>query len=101
MNCKPGDLAIVIRCTDPKNIGRTVRCLYQITRMETLTLPDGTVGYSDELNPWVVEVQSGPAHRQNGTCGIYGAVGDDRLLPIRPEPDPLEQKHSTPRKERA
>lgn len=26
MNCKPGDLAVIVRCDNPINLGRIVRC---------------------------------------------------------------------------
>lgn len=57
MNCKPGDLAVVIRCLRPANLGRVLR----VVRPHEF-FPDA----------WVVEGQAG------GDCAL-----DSWLRPIR------------------
>lgn len=42
MNCKPGDLAVIVRCDNPINLGRIVRC-ESFNGAENLRGPDGRV----------------------------------------------------------
>lgn len=44
MNCKPGDLAIVIRSARGKTIGKIVRCI-RLSRHYGLRQPDGSIIY--------------------------------------------------------
>lgn len=67
MNCKPGDLAVVVRsATNPENIGRIVRCV-DMTRRRL-------AGSWEECECWIVEPD----------ITVYGAIADRCLRPIRP-----------------
>lgn len=56
MNCKPGDIAIVVRCSKaPQNIGRIVRCL----SLRPGPWPpswriDPPLDVSSEFDPWSI-----------------------------------------------
>jgi hypothetical protein len=66
MNCKPGDLAVVVKsATRPENVGRIVRCVRRTVR----------IGHKSRLplDCWVVEPD----------ITLCGAIADECLRPIR------------------
>lgn len=94
MNCKPGDLAIIVT-DNPKYNGRIVEVLYA-TPGRRFTLPDGYPGMHDGSHPcWVIKFIGGqaPAPLESGsTRQAWYAVGDDRALrPLRDDPDVADQ----------
>lgn len=97
MNCKPGDLAVVIRNTTfskcPPLIGKFVHILYAVPSGE-FVMPDGRLHCSADKSDWLVEFDRpirapiGFADEVTGvrdTC--YAAVPDRVLRPIRPHGD--------------
>jgi hypothetical protein len=83
MNCKPGDLAIIINATRcPENIGRIVTVLRH--RM-------GDWDYSDfmpEAGQWIVRSNGGALASKNDAGDMFydmeGPYRDAYLRPIRP-----------------
>jgi hypothetical protein len=78
MNCKPGDLAVIVRSVVESNMGRIVRC----TRLAT----------ASELDQWRVRTDRGPVWiiEQPIPHTIGGAKPfsmDAGLRPIRPQDD--------------
>lgn len=74
LRCRPGDLAIVVRCKEAWAIGRIVR----VTQIEPGTCPG---------NPrWVLEAPLiGPVLYD------FWSIADRCLRPIRPDADPVER----------
>lgn len=89
MNCKPGDIAIIIQ---PPLAGRMVEVLYRAPN-QSFRLPDGYLHSTPStLNQWVIKSLAAPFEaRIGGGPGIrkteYAAC-DDRYL--RPLPGKLE-----------
>jgi hypothetical protein len=92
MNCKPGDLAVIIRESKRKIgvLGKIVEVLYLAPRNDFL-LPDGCkhIGAGAGLPMWVVKfatpVQVELSNKRfRNTC--YAAVADAVLRPIRDQP---------------
>lgn len=79
MNCKPGDLAIVIRSpTFKENVGKMVRC---ISINDHFVDPkNGAVWNVDRELTWFRYSTAGPA--------TLCCAPDSVLMPIRGEPDP-------------
>lgn len=83
MNCKPGDLAFIIRSDFPENVGRIVRVVSAIGNRPFqggidfmwLVYADGSV-VTASFNGEAVQVRE-------------GCIGDSLLRPIRPEPELL------------
>ena len=83
MNCKPGDLAFIVRSDFPENIGRIVRV---VAASGNWTYASGTY-----FN-WEVAVIGSPL--TGNKDGRYvkdtaGIIPDSFLRPIRPEPERL------------
>jgi hypothetical protein len=78
MNCKPGDLAVMIRATVPENVGAICAVLVSSTYTEVL---------GEQV--WVVEHQRPRAsiHYETGErlCEVTANVRDSWLRPIRPD----------------
>ena len=94
MNCKPGDLAIVVT-SDPQYNGRLVEVLYA-TPPGSYKLPDGYPAVHDGSEPcWVLKMIGYPAAAPLTTGGIrqtwYGSGPDRALRPLRDDPDALDQ----------
>ena len=68
MNCRVGDLAIVIRPVVPSNLGMFVEVCSP---------------WSQEPGCWWVRSLSGARPRKDGQTAFEGAVADDALRPIR------------------
>lgn len=76
MNCKPGDMAIVVSgLVDQANVGRIC---------EVLCADPTRAGF------WYVHSLGGAAHVVGGGVSMTGQIHDSRLRPIRPNP-PEEQ----------
>lgn len=80
MNCKPGDLAFIVRSDFPENIGRIVRVIKLI---------------NDDPPRWHVVLEGSPAKAYYKTPphervpATEGQICDSNLRPIRPEPEQL------------
>jgi hypothetical protein len=74
MNCKPGDLAVIVSGVKDTNIGRIVRCV-RITHFRGLRMPDGTL---NEGVVWEIDrtLTAWSGKRHNFAL-------DKRLRPIR------------------
>ena len=105
LNCKPGDLAIIIRpsVSGPQLLGMIVKVLHAAPT-HNFALPDGYVQMSDRPGYWVVEfprpidvpVQIG---RIVGTRTARYAIAPDRALrPIRDNDGEDETLQWVPRK---
>lgn len=82
MNCKPGDLAIMVR-SFAGNEGRILRCV-RLSDWPGLTLPDRSV----EIGPvWEVDQQMSVWGGQQ-----HNLVLDSFLRPIRPQPDDAQDE---------
>lgn len=74
MNCKQGDLAIVVRANNPANLGKLVTCLEFIPD-KVFTDPDGT---ERPHQAWLVDVE------MTGFAGDkHYFIEDFKLLPLR------------------
>lgn len=83
MNCKPGDLAVVIR-SEAGNEGRIVRCV-KLIGLTTWLSSDGSIRQA-----WKWEIDQ----RLPDWKGFAGnAMPDDCLHPIRPPGKPVEERH--------
>lgn len=97
MNCKPGDLAIVIKdARTAKLAGMMVEILH-LAPTEPFDLPDGSRHLAAGPNQWVVKL-SRPMLAPGLTRGIpdtriarYGCIGDYYLRPL-PGSDSLESE---------
>lgn len=91
MNCKPGDLAIVVG--SEKYSGRLVEVLC-LAPDEEFTLPNGTPHVRPSESPaWVVNVLGSPievTYANGATVGVMQGVALDRKL--RPLPGKLEDE---------
>ena len=86
MNCKPGDLAFIIRSDFPENIGRIVR----VVKYAGVA----TFRRAGTLYLWVVEAQGSPLRGKWLNSGVISSeftslAPDADLRPIRPEPELL------------
>lgn len=73
MNCKPGDLAVIVRSTDGQAVGRFVECL----QMD---------GNHSEFGPiWRVRTEGRGIVTIHGTLAIVLHMPDAWLRPIRPD----------------
>ncbi len=88
MNCKPGDLAVIVRMRDPVArhfIGRFVVVLHAAPA-HSFVLPDGYPHVASPPNYWLCKFQSpigvpirGPGPRNT----MYASIHDECLRPIR------------------
>lgn len=77
MNCKPGDLAVVIR-SDAKNAGKVVEVLRPATKIES----EGFRHFNEGFHWWVRSAGS-PIVSGLGVVRTETALPDARLRPIR------------------
>jgi hypothetical protein len=85
LRCRSGDLALVLRSTDA---GKLVTCLALITEQER-----ATVGIADHNGPvWRIDRECVWNDWDEGVMLPY--CPDSALLPIRPEPDPLDEEQT-------
>jgi hypothetical protein len=92
--CQPGDIAVIVACVEPENIGTFVKVLYSMTPGKNL--PDGRpISTHHPVNDvvWAVEaaqpIKIGLASTLDGTFLRYemtkcAAIADIALQPIRP-----------------
>ena len=96
MNCKPGDLAVIVRCPDlwSKFRGRIVQVL-RIAPTHTFKLPDGYVNEGCPANVWLCELQSPMTVPLAGglSCSArYVCIRDAALRPIRDTGDDAQDE---------
>lgn len=88
MNCKPGDMAIIVRAPAHRvdHLGMCVEVLYAAPTTDHV-LPDGAPAFGSPAGEWIVQfsqpivVRCGRGTRRT----YYASVPDYALLPIRPE----------------
>jgi hypothetical protein len=66
MNCKPGDLAVLVRAFLPANLGKVCR----------------VIKWNPDRQDWDIEFPS-PVMWNNGDVDTRGTAYDDQLRPIR------------------
>lgn len=96
MNCKPGDLAVVIRnsTVDDTLMGRLVRVLHAAP-MGDYVLPDGMAAYNQHADrSWVCESLGAPfiapllGSWRRTRLARYAGIADWGLRPIRGDESP-------------
>ena len=82
MNCKPGDLAIIVRCdSDPLNVGMLVNVISYHRGM--FRAPDKWKWDATEEGGWLVK-SCGGMFMDAGIRRKYVCIDDCRLRPINP-----------------
>jgi len=93
MNCKPGDLAIIIGkpTHNPEALGMIVEVLYAAP-LERFKLPDGTPHQAASALSWVIRLTRPLPLAWNTVrkMGAYAVCPDSRLRPLPGEIEPLE-----------
>lgn len=101
MNCKPGDLAIVVAGSAPLYDSMLVDVLYAAPTTHDFTLPDGNGHHAiPEANWWICKSLGTPFRAPIGVNGIpsamvprmYGAIPDWALRPLRGEPESTDTR---------
>jgi len=93
MNCKPGDLAFLIRAPkEPCKSPSIVKVLHAAP-LGDFKLPDGVTGSGEHLEHWVCESSSGDFIVLMEFSGEtrkskYASIPDEFLRPIRPDAEP-------------
>lgn len=89
LNCKQGDLAIVVRSKSGKNIGKIVRCIRLLSRMEIagMKTTDGRPANLYEGHDWWQVNQPMPVFgsRSGEYYGNVYCYPDANLKPLRPD----------------
>lgn len=89
MNCKPGDLAIVVRSRSGANIGKVVRCLRLLSMAEVVGIKtvDGRPADLSTATEWwqVDRAMSVYGTRTNKYFGDVFCYPDRNLRPLRPD----------------
>ncbi|MFM7800628.1 MAG: hypothetical protein ACKO69_00530 [Limnohabitans sp.] len=81
MNCRPGDLAVVVEAYNPSNIGSIVRVLRSHPNQKVLvTEPGDHIWTMEATHPQAYEVDGALVYRSSGP------VPDSYLRPIRGYP---------------
>ena len=93
MNCKPGDIAIIVT-SHPKFNGRIVEVLFAPPSVR-FNLPDGYPAVGRLTEPaWVIKAVGFPwtAELENGgkRSAWYGVGPDRALRPLRDDPDAVD-----------
>jgi hypothetical protein len=96
LNCRPGDLAFVVRTYIPQNLGRVVSVVSALgwkVAGDTFIGPDGDLKVADRTGfYWWTE---GRAINRKGDVTFEGDAGhaaDDQLRPIRPQSDDAQDE---------
>ena len=96
MNCKPGDLAVVMR---GKHAGKLVEVLY-LAPPHNFKLPDGAWNQGEpDGQCWVIHLLGAPIwvripdHPSGGRFAAYGSARDNRLRPLKGEPLTATEPH--------
>ena len=95
MNCKPGDLAVIVDGDDcPQNLGRFVTVVEWVPAFIPYCAPDGSEFMGDNVAGWSVRAQSSLVTQNiNGEYYLndkYAVLDDRDLRPIRPSEEPDE-----------
>ncbi len=90
MNCKPGDLAVIVRTSNPMLIDRIVTVMYAAPAEQRFRLPDGFLHFAVPRGYWVcefanpVEAKIGFETEATGARATkFAPVPDQNLRPIR------------------
>lgn len=84
MNCKPGDLAIVIGPSDTPNLGRVVRCVRLLEKGEELSRDGYVFDAASHAMFWEVEGRISCLDSKNRQVEVhFGLIGDRWMRPIR------------------
>lgn len=102
MNCKPGDLAIVVHAYIPEELGRFVEVIMGTPNSGWIA-PDGSYFLSSEdgLPRWYVHSLGSPfvcvneVGMPSGLRSFFDVFKDSSLRPIRPDADPLAEPRTT------
>lgn len=99
MNCKPGDVAVVIG--DSKYAGKLFEVLYSAPTDKSFKLPDGVWHDACEAGVWVLKVVGEAVDAPFGggfRKARYGCGGDAKLQPLRERFDLRQQTllHNVP-----
>jgi hypothetical protein len=89
MNCKPGDLAVLIRSAIPENVGIIVEVVEWM----------GHVWSNDSITNWRVRPVGGPRQTTIGSLQQEGAAPDEWLRPVSGLPDTEDTDEREPIKE--
>lgn len=98
MNCKPGDLAVVVRARDPKLLHRTVTGLEVAPLGIGFRLPDGywhDPVFNDGRHRWLCEFSNpvtAPIGGGKTRQTIFAPVPDECLRPIRDPGDDAQDE---------
>jgi hypothetical protein len=85
MNCKPGDLAIIVNCDFPANIGKLVSVLRPADMNDYHLGPnenDGFLWECETLSDGIIGWDEGDSYSANKAGGLI-ALTDSYLKPIR------------------
>jgi len=89
MNCKQGDIAVLI---NGKQAGAMMDVLY-LEPQGRYIMPDGAVASSlnHEFPTWVCKSLGSPLRLVCGRVSMYSSCHDSRLRPIRGEPEKITE----------
>lgn len=85
MNCKQGDLAIIIssRMTNSNTVGCIVTCLEFVPVGSAVCLSNGKIVIA-AYDAWIIDKQVPACHDITGECvGFSNVISDFRLSPLR------------------
>lgn len=89
MNCKPGDLAVIVNAANFANQGKLVSVLRLYKRGEILSGHRVRYATNDVQWPcWVIESLGGPLDLGSGKKHHLHVCEDVRMRPIRPGKEP-------------
>lgn len=92
MRCRPGELAVIVRCDYRENLGRLIEVLAPVSVSPGgwVTLPNGISGFAEQRSDWLCK-SIGSAFLLGGKKpSLYCLCPDSWLRPIRPDADPVE-----------
>jgi hypothetical protein len=90
MNCKPGDLAVLVRVNDAtkQNLGR----IFHVLRAESPSTYIAAFGIHEEMPRWLCRAVGGPVTNFAGREFTELAVPDFALRPIRDPGDDAQDE---------
>lgn len=97
MNCKPGEVAVIVRCDNKKNLGKVVRC---VEFRSSVKFVDGMVADSWRVDVKLLSVYPGRIATTVPDAWlrpIRDQKGTDEMLRIAGKP----KKHSAPTRQGA
>jgi hypothetical protein len=106
MKCRPGDLALVLRCRIPENVGRFVIVERRAVEGEVLAFIGRKSVVTSPGADWVVLPVHGTLTGRGSISGktfqtTLATFKDEDLLPIRPEDPDQADTTDTPTEEHA